>query len=143
MASVIKEIQSTVHKHNMPPSRKRGAVKIEPPNVGTFRPTSTTAKKPKVKQEEKAETSDEELREQFISLFSEEQYEEGISNKQLKGIFGAEGLTRLVPIINELSKESRLIMSKMEGNDQDLFYKLVSEEIASKFAGLDANARLV
>lgn len=100
---------------------------------------TTTATSLSTKKEEAA--SNEELKEQFISLFSEPQYEDGISNAQLKAVFG-EKISTLVPIINHLSRESRITMSKMEGSDE-LFYKLVSEEIASKFAGLEPSARLV
>mmetsp|Transcript_17933 Transcript_17933/g.34150 ORF Transcript_17933/g.34150 Transcript_17933/m.34150 type:complete len:336 (+) Transcript_17933:92-1099(+) len=125
--------------------RKRGApIKVE----SSPSPLSAAKKKPRLKptKEEEANVSnntDEELKERFISLFSQEQYEDGVSNSQLKAMFGAEGLAKLVPIINELSRESRLVMSKMEGNEKELFYKLVSEEVASKFAGLDPSARLV
>ena len=121
----------------MPPKRRRAAaaVKIEP--VGS---ATVATKKARVAKS----VSDEELKEIFMSLFSEEKYAEGISNTELKDKFGKEILGRLVPIINELSQESRLIMSKSEGSGEtDLFYKLVSEEFASKFAGLEPNARLV
>ena len=119
-------------------SRKRGApIKVEssPPPPG-----GAAKKKSRVK---KDEASTEELKERFISLFSQDQYEDGVSNSQLKSIFGVETVTQLVPIINDLSRESRLVMSKMEGNEKELFYKLVSEEVATKFAGLDPSARLV
>ena len=124
-------------------SRKRGApIKVESsPSVSA----TSAPKRLKIIAEEKAAdvTADDELKERFISLFSEVQYEDGVSNSQLKAIFGTDGLTKLVPIINELSRESRLVMSKMEGNEKELFYKLVSEEVASKFSGLDPSARLV
>ena len=129
-------------------SRKRGApIKVEssPPPLSSTN-AAAAKKKPRLTpttKEEVEASTDEELKERFISLFSQEQYEDGVSNSQLKSIFGTEGLTQLVPIINELSRESRLVMSKMEGNEKELFYKLVSEEVASKFAGLDPSARLV
>lgn len=84
------------------------------------------------------------IKERFISLFSETQYEDGIANAQLKEIFGPQGLAELVPVINELLAASRLVMSKIDGKDnKDIIYKLVPEEIASKFVGLDPSAKLV
>lgn len=77
------------------------------------------------------------LRERFIALFSDPKHE--VSNKALKAQFGDEYL-QLVPIINELTRESRLAMSKV---GDELFYTLVSHEEASKFAGLDLTARMV
>jgi RNA polymerase Rpc34 subunit len=80
------------------------------------------------------------LRDQFIDLFSQEQYKGGISNAALKEKFG-ELYYKLVPIINELTKESRLVMSRTAKNE--LFYTLVSQDVANKFAGLDTSARMV
>ena len=79
----------------------------------------------------------EQLRARFISLFSDKDHE--VSNRALKTKFGDEYLA-LVPIINELTRESRLVMSKV---GDELYYTLVSDEIASKFAGLDLTARMV
>lgn len=81
------------------------------------------------------------LKEQFVALFSEPQYLHGISGSSLKERFG-ENYTKLVPIINELTAESRLNMAQV-GGDSELFYTLVSSDVASKFLGLDAQARLV
>lgn len=63
-----------------------------------------------------------------------------MSNSQLKAKFPGEQYIHLVPIINALTKEARLIMSK---TGDELIYKLVNEETASKFVGLDVQARLV
>ena len=127
----------------MPPKR---VVKIEPSSNG-----APPSKRPKlavaVKKEQAAaaavddDNEKEDLKERFILLFSEEQYKDGISNSQLRTIFGSEQTTKLVPIINELSQKSRITMSMLD--NKELFYKLVSEEVASKFAGLDPSARLV
>jgi hypothetical protein len=91
----------------------------------------------------KEEEEDEVLRERFIALFApgRSYADEGISNSQLKSLFDAAEYTKLVPIINQLSSESRLTMSRIGENE--LSYKLVPEEVASKFAGLDASHRLV
>jgi DNA-directed RNA polymerase III subunit RPC6 len=64
----------------------------------------------------------------------------GITNSQLKAAFPGDKYTHLAPIINTLTKEARLIMSKI---DSELHYKLVNEETASKFAGMDVQARMV
>lgn len=77
------------------------------------------------------------LRERFITLFSDPEHE--VSNRALKAKFGDEYL-QLVPIINELTRESRLVMSKV---GDELYYTLVSDEEASKFVGLDLTARMV
>lgn len=81
------------------------------------------------------------LRQEFIALFSKSQYQtNGISNSQLKATFPGDKYVHLVPIINTLTREARLNMSKI---GDELIYKLVNEEIASKFAGLDVQARMV
>lgn len=116
-------------------SRKR-PIKVEPGGSSGY-----GEKRPKTAK--KQEASGEELKEQFLSLFSEEEYEDGVPNGQLKNIFGEKGLDKVVPIINDLLKEARLTMSKMDGNEKELYYRLVPEEIAVKFAGLDSGARLV
>lgn len=88
-------------------------------------------------------TSDEKtLRTEFINLFSRPQYRRGISNPQLKSLFGHEKFLRLAPIINSLTHLSRLSISK-SAQDDELLYNLVSDAVASKFAGLDATARMV
>jgi len=88
-------------------------------------------------------TSDEKiLRTEFIDLFSRPQFRRGISNPQLKTLFGHEKFLRLAPIINSLTHLSRLSISK-NAQDDELLYNLVSDVVASKFAGLDATARMV
>jgi DNA-directed RNA polymerase III subunit RPC6 len=78
------------------------------------------------------------LREQFISLVSSAERQE-VSNRALKTTFG-EQYIQLVPIINDLTRESRLVMSKV---GDELYYTLVSEQVATKFTGLDLTARMV
>jgi DNA-directed RNA polymerase III subunit RPC6 len=86
------------------------------------------------------ETPTEVLKARFINVFTEPIFKVGISNAALKDKFG-EVYIQLVPIINELVSESRLVMSKLSNGG--LFYAMVSDEIASKFAGLDVTARMV
>lgn len=87
------------------------------------------------------------LRREFIALFRQTAYKtRGISNRELKSTFGEENYKGLVPVINDLMNKGRLNLSqgKVDGSDaNELFYNLVSEDIASKFAGLDKSARMV
>jgi DNA-directed RNA polymerase III subunit RPC6 len=80
------------------------------------------------------------LKDRFIAIFSLPQYTSGISNSALKTHFGDSEYIELAPIINDLTKESKLNMSK---TGKELFYSLVSDDLASKFQGLDAAARMV
>ena len=83
------------------------------------------------------------IRDRFIELFSDPKYKSGISNKSLKEEFPTENeFTLLVEVINELSRESRLHMSR-SGLDNELFYSLVAAEVAQKYQGLDVQARMV
>jgi DNA-directed RNA polymerase III subunit RPC6 len=81
------------------------------------------------------------LKDSFIRLFTQEEFKGGISNSALKEKFGDKDYLRLAPIINELTSASKLSMSKT--SDGELFYTLVSDEVASKFTGLDVSARMV
>ena len=60
----------------------------------------------------------------------------------MKAHFGDAELRELVDVINALTGESRLEMSKAAGSNE-LFYTLVADDIAVKFQGLDASARMV
>eukprot|EP00545_Synedropsis_sp_CCMP1620_P001217 CAMPEP_0119011976 /NCGR_PEP_ID=MMETSP1176-20130426/6001_1 /TAXON_ID=265551 /ORGANISM="Synedropsis recta cf, Strain CCMP1620" /LENGTH=292 /DNA_ID=CAMNT_0006964863 /DNA_START=88 /DNA_END=963 /DNA_ORIENTATION=- len=85
------------------------------------------------------EDEQQQIRSRFVQLF--ENNPGGVSNPSLKQIFSGPGeYMKLVPVINELTQCSRLIMSKI---GDELFYNLVDEEVASKFAGLDVSARMV
>jgi len=86
------------------------------------------------------ETSENKMKAEFIEVFSKPEYRRGISNQQLKITFGDDKYLRLVPIINSLTRQSRLTMSKV---GEELVYNLVSDEVASKFSGLDVSARMV
>lgn len=80
------------------------------------------------------------IKERFIQVFDDPNYATGISNSALKLKFGDADYLKLVPVINDLTQSSRLIMSKV---GDELFYNLVSDEVASKFTGLDVSARMV
>jgi DNA-directed RNA polymerase III subunit RPC6 len=82
------------------------------------------------------------LKDRFIALFSNANYASGISNSALKSQFVDAEYLELVPIINALTKESRLAMSQ-SANNNELFYTLLADDVAAKFSGLDAAARLV
>jgi hypothetical protein len=79
------------------------------------------------------------LRERFIALFASGAQRQEVSNRALKTKFG-EKYIQLVPIINHLTRESRIVMSKV---GDELYYTLVSDEVATKFTGLDLTARMV
>jgi len=72
----------------------------------------------------------------------------GVSNAELKSRFGS-AYAQLVPIINDLNRKGRLSMSRSVdptssgGAADELLYHLVSDELASKLAGLDASVRMV
>jgi DNA-directed RNA polymerase III subunit RPC6 len=80
------------------------------------------------------------LRELFISLFADPKYESGITNSQMKALFPGDKYRHLVPIINTLTRQSRLTMSAV---GDELIYNLVSDELAQKMSGLDVKARMV
>ena len=65
----------------------------------------------------------------------------------LKAHFGDEQYPQLVPIINDLMKQSRLTMSKTQPahpNDQpEVYFALLSSEEATKLLGLDGQAKMV
>mmetsp|Transcript_5847 Transcript_5847/g.8489 ORF Transcript_5847/g.8489 Transcript_5847/m.8489 type:complete len:335 (+) Transcript_5847:149-1153(+) len=115
--------------------RLRGGISVgSSRNVSTSRQVSTTTKKI-------SKTSEQEnLREIFIALFSNPAHKDGVSNSALKAKFGNAKYLQLVPIINDLTRKSRLNMSKI---GDELYYSLVSDEVASRFAGLDNSARMV
>mmetsp|Transcript_4404 Transcript_4404/g.6723 ORF Transcript_4404/g.6723 Transcript_4404/m.6723 type:complete len:323 (+) Transcript_4404:20-988(+) len=123
----------------MPPKRKAGTA-IGPPSKrkvlsggGTARRNGSSSSRVKTEQ---AQANP--LKEEFIGLF-QEQYKHGISNSQLKNIF-RDRFSQLVSVINDLTKESRLSMSRV---GDELFYTFISKDVAAKFAGLDVTARMI
>mmetsp|Transcript_19352 Transcript_19352/g.31701 ORF Transcript_19352/g.31701 Transcript_19352/m.31701 type:complete len:327 (-) Transcript_19352:815-1795(-) len=82
------------------------------------------------------------LRKEFLRLLSDPQYKgRGVANSALKSHFG-DNYTQLVPIINELTRASRLTMSKANGGNE-VYFSLLSAVEASKMQGLDAHSKLV
>jgi DNA-directed RNA polymerase III subunit RPC6 len=95
-------------------------------------------------------TTQSSIRERFLNVFSKPEYRKGISNSVLKEYFGDKDYVALAPVINELIGQSRLTMSKIDtnsatsnANSTELFYQLVSNEVAQQFHGLDVSARMV
>lgn len=83
------------------------------------------------------------VRDRFVELLGQPRYKMGASNKIIQNEFPrAEEKPLLVQVINELSKASKLQMSK-SGVDNELYYTLVADEIAQKYVGLDVSAKLV
>ena len=99
---------------------------------------------PGVRSVEKDEKSNKEVvKERFIALLSEPKNKAGVSNQTIQETFqDPQERSHLAEAINELSRESRLHMSK-SGVDNQLFYKLVAADVAKKYHGLDVSAKMV
>ena len=83
------------------------------------------------------------VRDRFLALMGESKYKMGASNKIIQSEFSrAEEKPLLVQVINELSKASKLQMSKSPV-DNELYYTLVADEVAQKYVGLDVSAKLI
>lgn len=82
------------------------------------------------------------LRREFLSFFekSETYRKNGISNTALKKKLGEEKYLLLPQVVNELMQESKLNISRLEN---DLYYQLVSDDIAVKLKDLDESTKLV
>ena len=90
------------------------------------------------------------LYDEFIQLLSDPRYKgKGIANSALKSHFGDDRYPRLVPVINELNRASRLTMSKgasrtgVPGETSEVYFSLLSAEEATKLQGLDASSKMV
>jgi DNA-directed RNA polymerase III subunit RPC6 len=113
----------------IPITVQRGGTTARIENVGTVRAPVRCTK--------------DSVRERFMRLLEEPRYRMGASNRVIQAEFSKpDEKPLLVEIINELSKESKLLMSK-SAVDNDLFYTLVSDDVAQKYAGLDVSAKLV
>ena len=85
----------------------------------------------------------ESVKQRFIQFLSEPRNKSGAPNKAVKEKFNKpEEQSLLVEVINELSTQSRIHMSKA-GSDNQLYYTLVADEVAQKYQGLDVNAKMV
>lgn len=85
----------------------------------------------------------ENVRERFIALLSDTKSKSGVSNNEIQAAFqDMHERSKLAEIINELSRESRLHMSK-SAVDNQLYYTLVAPEVAQKYQGLDVSAKMV
>ena len=87
------------------------------------------------------------LYDEFISLLSKPQYKgRGIANSSLKSHFDTR-YAQLVPIINELTRASRLTMSKgtstTNPDETEVYFSLLTPEEATKLQGLDAQSKMV
>jgi hypothetical protein len=91
-------------------------------------------------------TTNQQLNDEFIRLLSNPQHKnKGIANSSLKSHFGSQ-YPDLVPIINELTRTSRLTMSKLTSSktgESEVYFSLLSVEEASKLRGLDASSKMV
>lgn len=83
------------------------------------------------------------VRARFVAILSEPRNKSGAANKDIQAAFPTPAeRASLAEVINELSRESRLHMSK-SGVDGQLFYTLVAQEVAEKYRGLDVSAKMV
>ena len=85
------------------------------------------------------------LHEEFIQLLSNPHYKgRGIANSVLKSHFESR-YPELVPIINDLTRASRLTMSKLASKtgEAEVYFSLISAEEATKLQGLDAPSKMV
>src|SRR6056300_342960 len=94
-----------------------------------------------------AANSNNPLRNEFLQLLSAPQYKgRGVANSALKSHFGDTKYPQLVPIINELTRASRLNMSKgisTTTGESEVYFSLLSVVEATKMQGLDAHSKLV
>jgi DNA-directed RNA polymerase III subunit RPC6 len=136
--------------------RKRPAMALNPPAIiGTKRVrTHNDSMDAVVKTEETQEginnnlllpaastlAGNDDLKERFLGVFSDPKYTLGISNSELKQVFGTD-FVQLAAIINDLTSHMRLTLSQLSSGE--LFFTLHSTEDARKFAGLDRNAKMV
>ncbi|KAG7343334.1 RNA polymerase Rpc34 subunit [Nitzschia inconspicua] len=82
-------------------------------------------------------------KEKFLSILKDPRYAKGAPSKEVQKHFSTkQEQALLVRIINELSLESRIQMSKAPITGE-LFYILIEESIAAKYSGLDVQAKLV
>jgi len=140
----------------MPPKKRPIAV---PSNGGVAKRKRTTATasgatKPAPNTKSKKSTSvstsiskNNPLYDEFISLLSKPQYKgRGIANSSLKPHFDTR-YAQLVPIINELTRASRLTMSKgtssINPEETEVYFSLLTAEEATKLQGLDAQSKMV
>jgi len=121
-------------------AKTAAAIKVDPDGPSNKTTTRTTVAKTAAAAAALSTEGLADLRETFIQLFERPEHKGGISNSVLKQKFGDKYLN-LAPIINDLTQESRLVMSRLGKNE--LYYSLVSAEVASKFHGLDTSARMV
>jgi len=85
------------------------------------------------------------LYQEFIQLLSAPQYKgKGIANSSLKAHFGEDKYPSLVPIINELTRASRLTMSKGTNyaGESEVYFSILSSEEATKLQGLDGPSKM-
>lgn len=85
------------------------------------------------------------LYEEFIRLLSNPEFKgKGIANSALKSHFDTR-YPELVPIINELTRASRLTMTRSTSKtgESEVCFSLLSAEEATKLQGLDAPSKMV
>jgi len=105
-----------------------------------------SASKPSKSSSSSSESKNNPLYDDFINLLSAPQHKgKGIANSALKDHFGESKYPSLVPIINELTRASRLTMSKgiSSTGEAEVYFSLLTVEEASRLQGLDAPSKMV
>lgn len=119
-----------------------GGGAAEPAHIPSTYPFAATSPTPPTI----ATATNHQLNDEFIRLLSNPRHKnKGIANSALKAHFGSQ-YPDLVPIINELTRTSRLTMSKLTSTktgESEVYFSLLSVEEASKLRGLDASSKLV
>ena len=105
--------------------------------------TTTTTTTSSATPKSVASTKKDRIRDRFLSVLSDPANKKGISNKDVMADFKVgEERSLLADVINDLSRESRLHMSK-SSTDGQLYYTLVAADIAQKHQGLEVSAKMV
>jgi hypothetical protein len=82
-------------------------------------------------------------REKFLTILNDPKFSKGAPNTEVQKHFtDRQQKELLVKVINELSLESRIQLSRAPSTNE-LFYILIDEGMAAKYAGLDVQAKLV
>jgi DNA-directed RNA polymerase III subunit RPC6 len=100
--------------------------------AGSTRPESSTSTATKQAAKEK-----------FLTILNDPKFSKGAPNTEVQKHFtDRKQKELLVKVINELSLESRIQLSRAPSTNE-LFYILIDEGMAAKYAGLDVQAKLV
>mmetsp|Transcript_20985 Transcript_20985/g.32014 ORF Transcript_20985/g.32014 Transcript_20985/m.32014 type:complete len:348 (-) Transcript_20985:322-1365(-) len=128
------------------PTKRSRITKKSSISIGSSRNATVVKTEPGAEPDVLDEAEMEALKQRFLDLFTQKQrrgQEQGLTNAIIKREFGTK-YQLLVPFINELLNQSRLTLETLNSGDKkELVYRLISEEAASKYHGLDQSHRLI